>query len=123
VADSASGTVARVTVSEIPARTRRTAARVATAAALTGGSLLALALPAMAETADDPAPALGLAKTLGLFVGVPIGAFLLIALLVAAPRLVHRTRTETDLGWYAEAVDQTRTDAPELGSAVTPDKA
>jgi hypothetical protein len=111
-----------VTVTEILTRTRRTAVRVTTAAVLTAGSLLAMALPALAESAEDPAPALGLAKTLGLFVGVPIGAFLIIALLVAAPRLVHRTRTETDLGWYADAVDQAPTDAPQIDSAVTSDK-
>ena len=111
-----------MTVTEIPARTRRTAARVATAAVLAAGSLLALALPALAETAEDPAPPLGLAKTLGLFVGVPVAAFLIIALLVAAPKLVHRTRTEGDLDWYSGAMDQGATDAPEIDSAVTPDK-
>lgn len=111
-----------MTVTEIPACTRRTAARVATAAVLTAGSLLALALPALAETAEDPAPPLGLAKTLGLFVGVPVAAFLIIALLVAAPKLVHRTRTEGDLDWYSDAMDQGATDAPEIDSAVTPDK-
>jgi hypothetical protein len=112
-----------VTVTEIPARTRRTAARVATAAVLTAGSILALALPALAETAEDPAPPLGLAKTLGLFVGVPVAAFLIIALLVAAPKLVHRTRTESDLDWYRDATtDQSATDPPAIDSAVTPDK-
>lgn len=112
-----------MTVSEIPARTCRTAARVAVAAVLTAGSLLALALPALAETAEDPAPSLGLAKTLGLFVGVPVAAFLIIALLVAAPRLVKRTGTEGDLDWYRDATtDQSPTDAPALDSAVTPDK-
>lgn len=111
-----------VTVSDFPARTRRTAARVAAAAVLTGGSLLALALPALAETAEDPAPALGLAKTLGLFVAVPVAAFLIISLLVAAPRLVHRNRTEDDLDWYRDATtDRAPTDAPQLDSAVTRD--
>lgn len=112
-----------MTVSEIPARTRRTAARVITAAVLTAGSLLALALPALAETAEDPAPPLGLAKTLGLFVGVPVAAFLIISLLVAAPKLMGRSRTEDDLGWYREATsDETPTDAPQIDSAATPDK-
>lgn len=112
-----------MTVSEIPARTRRTAARVAAAAVLTGGTLLALALPALAETAEDPAPPLGLAKTLGLFVGVPVAAFLIIALLVAAPKLVRRTRSDGDLDWYSDATtDQGPTDAPQIDSAVAPDK-
>ncbi len=112
-----------MTVTEIPARTRRTAARVAAAAVLTVGSLLALALPALAETAEDPAPPLGLAKTLGLFVGVPVAAFLIIALLVAAPGLMKRTRTESDLDWYRDTTTDPRpTDAPALDSAVTPDK-
>jgi len=118
-----SGTVFPVTACEIPARTRRTAARVAAAAVLTGGALLVLALPALAQTAADPAPALGLAKTLGLFVGVPVAAFLIISLLVAAPRLLNRNRNEDDLGWYRDATtDPSPTDAPQLGSAVTPDK-
>jgi hypothetical protein len=112
-----------VTVTEIPERTRRTAVRVATAAVLTVGSLLALALPALAETAEDPAPPLGLAKTLGLFVGVPVAAFLLITLLVTAPKLVRRNRTEDDLDWYRDATtDQRAADAPAIDSAVTPDK-
>jgi len=81
-----------------------------------------VAQPALAETAKDPAPPLGLAKTLGLFVGVPVAAFLIIALLVVAPKLVHRTRTEGDLDWYSDAMDQGATDAPEIDSAVTPDK-
>ena len=120
-----SGTVCSVTVSQIPARTRRTAARVAAAAVLTAGSLIALALPALAENAEDPAPPLGLAKTLGLFVGVPVAAFLIIALLVAAPRLTHRTRSDGDLDWYQDATtDQSPTDAPAIDptSAVSPDK-
>jgi hypothetical protein len=112
-----------VTVTEIPARTRRTAVRVAAGVVLTVGSLLAMALPALAETAEDPAPPLGLAKTLGLFVGVPVGAFLLIALLVVAPKLVRRTRNEGDLDWYQNATtDHGPTDAPAIDSAVTPDK-
>ncbi len=118
-----SGTVCHVTVSEIPARTRRTAARIAVAAVLTAGSLAALALPALAQAAEDPAPALGLAKTLGLFVGVPVAAFLIISLLVAAPRLMRRTHTDGDLDWYSKATtDQSSTDAPQIDSAVAPDK-
>ncbi len=110
--------------SDSSARSRRTIARIVTGALLTAGGVLVLAVPAFAETAEDPAPPLGLPLTLAMFVGVPVLAFGLIALLVTAPRLLNRTRTEDDLAWYREATsDDAPTDAPELtagDSAVTP---
>ena len=58
------------------------------AGALVAGTALMIVLtssPAFAvvrDDGDDPAPALSLAETLGLFVAAPIGMFLLIAGLV-----------------------------------------
>lgn len=58
------------------------------AGALVAGTALMIvltsspALAAIRDDGDDPAPALSLAETLGLFVAAPIGLFLLIAGLV-----------------------------------------
>lgn len=86
------------------AGTGRFVGRVGAAVVCAGGSLLALAGPAFAESANGPAKPLGALRTIGLFVGVPVGAFVLISLLVVASQLRHRSSTEPDLAWYEEAL-------------------
>ncbi len=81
----------------------RRAAGVAATVVLAVGALLTLAGPASAETAADPGKPLGFTMTVAIFVGIPLAAFALIALLVTAPRLVRGSRTEDDLGWYRDA--------------------
>jgi hypothetical protein len=68
---------------------------------------LALASPAFAlarDDGDDPGPGLSAGMVLLVFIGVPVGLFLLIALLVSVPSMVRGPRYRPGLGWWAEPV-------------------
>jgi hypothetical protein len=77
-----------------------------TVTAVTALSVL-VASPAFASKADDgddPGTGLSTGATLLIFVGVPIAAFLVISLLVAAPSLARGPRYRPGLGWWAAPV-------------------
>jgi hypothetical protein len=76
-------------------------------------ALLALpATPAAAATllasarddGDDPGPGLSVIQTLGIFVGIPVLLFVVIAVLVAAPSAARGPRYRPGLGWWAAPV-------------------
>lgn len=70
-------------------------------AVLAGLALAAVpALPALAlSDGEEPGPGLGLVETLGIFVGIPLALFCLIALLAVASGLRHRPRYRPGRPW------------------------
>lgn len=79
--------------------------RAATVVASVPVTLLALAAPALAYSpgAGDAGPGLTVLQTVSIFVGIPVGLFLLIGLLVYAPSLVKGPRYRPGLTWWAAA--------------------
>jgi hypothetical protein len=77
---------------------------------------------AAATTSYEAADPLGFLPTLLLFVGGPIGLFLLIWLLVVAGSLSRRPKQESDLSWFHEMTDDQDTAAAprEIGEASEP---
>lgn len=87
-----------------PARARA-ALRAGTAAALTSVSLLAAgAATAASNTYDgeDSGPGLTILQTIGIYVCIPLGAFLLISFLVLAPGWVKGDRNRREVGWTGQ---------------------
>src|SRR4051795_10381756 len=68
----------------------------------------ALASPAFAATHPDDGsesgPGLSVLQTILIFVGIPAGLFVLIALLVTAPSIARGPRYRPGLGWWAAPV-------------------
>jgi len=68
----------------------------------------ALASPAFAAThpddGSDSGPGLSVLQTILIFVGIPAGLFVLIALLVTAPSIARGPRYRPGLGWWAAPV-------------------
>ena len=68
----------------------------------------ALASPAFAATHPDDGsqsgPGLSVLQTVLIFVGIPAGLFVLIALLVTAPSIARGPRYRPGLGWWAAPV-------------------
>jgi hypothetical protein len=56
------------------------------------------------EYGDDPGKSLGALYTVLIFVGIPVGLFVVIALLVMLPSLAGGQRYRPGLGWWAEPV-------------------
>ena len=97
---------------------RRAVTLLASVAMLTG----VLTSPAGASTTSyEAADSLGLLPTLVLFVGGPVGLFLLIWLLVVAGSLSRRPKQENDLSWFHELAQDEDTDTtpPAPGTAGT----
>ena len=68
--------------------------------------------PAGASTSSyEAASELGLLPTLLLFVGGPIGLFVLIWLLVVAGQLARRPKQESDLSWFREMTEDDAEDS------------
>jgi hypothetical protein len=87
-----------------PARARA-ALRAGTTAALTSVSLLAAgAAMAASNTYDgeDSGPGLTVLQTIGIYVCIPLGAFLLISFLVLAPGWVKGDRNRREVGWTGQ---------------------
>jgi len=90
--------------------TARTALRAAVLTATT--ALLSLpASPVLAATGlanrddgDDPGSGLTALQTIGIFIGIPLALFLIIALLVAAPGAARGPRYRPGVGWWAAPV-------------------
>jgi hypothetical protein len=56
------------------------------------------------DDGDDPGTTLTLGQALAIFVGIPLGLFLLIAVLVYAPSFMRGPRYRPGLGWWAAPV-------------------
>jgi hypothetical protein len=91
--------------------TVRTASRAAVLTATT--TLLVLtATPAFAaatiladrDDGDDPGGGLSVLQTIGIFVGIPLALFVIIAVLFAAPGLARGPRYRPGVGWWAAPV-------------------
>jgi hypothetical protein len=90
----------------------RTAVRTCVLTAIT--ALLVLpATPAVAavtllanarDDGDDPGGGLSVIQTLGIFVGIPVLLFVVIAVLVIAPSAARGPRYRPGLGWWAAPV-------------------
>jgi hypothetical protein len=69
-----------------------------------GSSLLA-GSPAFAalhrDDGDDPGKGLSAMKVLGIYIGIPVGLFLLIALLVSIPSMIRGPRYRPGKEWQA----------------------
>lgn len=81
----------------------RRAARAAAVAATTAAGVLASAVPAFALTdGDDPGKPLSAALTVLIYVGIPVAAFLIIAVLATAPSMLRRPRYRPGRPWTAD---------------------
>jgi hypothetical protein len=56
------------------------------------------------DDGDDPGPGLSVMQTLGIFVGIPVLLFVVIAVLVSAPSAARGPRYRPGLGWWAAPV-------------------
>lgn len=77
-------------------------------AATVGATLLVTITPALAREQDagsDPGESLSPLATLLIFVGIPVGLFLLIVLLVSAGSIAGGTRYRPDRVWDATPVE------------------
>ncbi len=81
-----------------------------------------LTAPAGASTTSyEAADELGIVPTLVLFVGGPVGIFLLIWLLVVAGQLSRRPKQENDMTWFRELAEDDDTEGPaEVAGTTTP---
>ncbi|MER6978025.1 hypothetical protein ABT317_13625 [Streptomyces carpinensis] len=86
---------------------KKNALRAGTLAAGTTLMMLLMSSPALAVTrddGDDPGPGLGVAETLGIFVGIPLVLFLVIAGLVMVLDKSHKQqRPGSDVNVRAKA--------------------
>jgi hypothetical protein len=82
----------------------RAAVRTATVGAVLASSTLA-ASPAFAalhrDDGDDPGKGMSALKVIGTFIGIPVGLFLLIALLVSIPSMIRGPRYRPGKEWQA----------------------
>ena len=78
--------------------------RAGTLAALTSVPLLA-ASSAFADgfQGEDAGPRLSVLATIGIFVGIPVGLFLLITVLVLLPGWVKGDQNRTEIGWDTQS--------------------
>lgn len=87
-----------------PAGRLRAAVRSGAVAALTSAPLLA-ATSALADTSnhtydgEDAGSGLTVLQTLGIYVGIPLALFLIIAFLVCVPGWVRGDRNKREVGW------------------------
>jgi hypothetical protein len=79
---------------------KRSAVRAGTLAALTSAPLLA-ASSAFASNfqGEDAGPRLSVLQTVGIFVGIPVGLFVLITVLVLLPGWIRGDRNRNEIGW------------------------
>jgi hypothetical protein len=70
----------------------------------TSPALAAVTVLAGRDDGDDPGSGLTVVQTLGVFVGIPLGLFLVIAILAAAPGASRRPRYRPGAGWWAAPV-------------------
>ena len=93
-------------------RARTESALLSAAAVVTAATALLLlpATPAAAaglarpDDGERPGPGLSVLQTLGIFVGIPVLLFVVIAVLVSAPSAARGPRYRPGLGWWAAPV-------------------
>jgi hypothetical protein len=87
-------------------------------AALTAVPLLA-ATSAFADNfqGEDAGPRLSVLATIGIFVGIPVGLFLLITFLVMLPSLVKGDSNRAEIGWDAKTAAKTGSPAEDAAEA------
>jgi hypothetical protein len=82
--------------------------RLPAVASCTAGLLLATAAPALASTkmddGQDTGPGLSVIETLLWFVVLPVGLFVVIAILATLPSMSRGPRYRPGLGWWAAPV-------------------
>ena len=87
--------------------------RAGTVAALTAVPLLAAGSAFAADfQGEDAGPRLSVLATVGIFVGIPIGLFLLITFLVMLPGWVKGDRNRSEMGWDAKTAAKTEKAEP-----------
>lgn len=67
-------------------------------------AMAAATLLATPDDGEDPGPGLSVLQTLGIFVGIPVLLFVVIAVLVSAPSAARGPRYRPGLGWWAAPV-------------------
>jgi uncharacterized membrane protein YgcG len=83
----------------------RAGARAGIVAAATAVPLLAASTALAANhpyDGEDSGPGLTVLQTLGIFLGIPLGLFLLISFLVVLPDLVRGDRNRREVGWIGQ---------------------
>ncbi|MDQ1627516.1 MAG: hypothetical protein QOI54_1260 [Actinomycetota bacterium] len=90
------------------ARTVLRAAVLTSATALlvlvTTPAFAAVTVLAHRDDGDDPGGGLSVLQTLGIFVGIPVGLFVVIAVLVSAPAMARGPRYRPGVGWWAAPI-------------------
>jgi hypothetical protein len=92
---------------------KRSAVRAGTLAALTSVPLLA-ASSAFASSfqGEDGGGRLSVLQTIGVFVGIPIGLFVIITVLVLAPGWIKGDRNRNEIGWDTQSAAKAGGKAP-----------
>jgi hypothetical protein len=100
----------------------RAAARAGIVAATTSVPLLAASAALAANhpyDGEDSGPGLSVLHTIGIYVGIPLGLFLLISFLVVVPGWTRGDRNRREVGWIGQngATAATPQDAVPTGSS------
>jgi hypothetical protein len=88
-----------------PAARLRAAARAGIVAATTSAPLLAASAALAANhpyDGEDSGPGLTVLQTLGIYLGIPLGLFLLISFLVLLPEWTRGDRNRREVGWIGQ---------------------
>lgn len=92
------------------------------------GTVVALAsAPLLAATSafaanfqgEDPGPRISVLQTLGIFLGIPVALFLIIAFLVVLPGWVRGDRNRAEVGWDEQSAAKAREELRNGGPART----
>ena len=90
--------------------------RAGTVAALTAVPLLAAGSAFATDfQGEDAGPRLSVLATVGIFVGIPIGLFLLITFLVMVPSWVKGDTNRTEIGWDTKSAAMAEASAEDAG--------
>ncbi|HEX4790645.1 MAG TPA: hypothetical protein VH372_19445 [Actinospica sp.] len=97
---------------------KRSAVRAGTVIALTSVPLLAAGSAFATDfQGEDAGPRLSVLQTIGIFVGIPIGLFLVITLLVLLPGWMRGDRNRSEIGWDRKSAAKTEAQAPQDAQA------
>jgi hypothetical protein len=92
--------------------------RAGTVIALTSVPLLAAGSAFATDfQGEDAGPRLSVLQTIGIFVGIPIGLFLVITLLVLLPGWMRGDRNRSEIGWDRKSAAKTEAQAPQDAQA------
>jgi uncharacterized membrane protein YgcG len=88
--------------------------RAGTVVALTSAPLLAAGSAFATDfQGEDAGPRISVLQTIGIFVGIPVGLFLVITFLVMLPGWVKGDSNRTEIGWDRKSAAKTETAAPQ----------